>query len=317
MRYTGQKCVVCDNVFDENDDIVVCPDCGAPQHRECYKKENLCGWCGKSDAKISWNPEISETEKNETAEKECPVCRHMNPSDAESCGYCGCHLISGSKKEDEESDEEFSELKSFFGFDPDEDMGGATLGEMSQFVKSNTVYYIPIFKRMKKMGSKLSLNLLCFIFPPFFFANRRMWGWAVLSSFIMVFLALPLMMSYLVGDGMESGAMLFSNEIINMIYNNRKILLYLVQLFNAIDFAFRTGICLFGNYIYFRFALKSLVKLKKRHGYSGSIPDTGNVGGVKPFNMVIVTVMIMVISFAALFAATFGLELLFVFGTLA
>ena len=28
--YTGKKCIVCGGVFSENDDIVVCPECGTP-----------------------------------------------------------------------------------------------------------------------------------------------------------------------------------------------------------------------------------------------------------------------------------------------
>ena len=34
--YTGKKCTVCDRSFSRDDDIVVCPDCGTPYHRECY-----------------------------------------------------------------------------------------------------------------------------------------------------------------------------------------------------------------------------------------------------------------------------------------
>ena len=30
MRYTGETCPVCNQVFQEDDDIVVCPDCGTP-----------------------------------------------------------------------------------------------------------------------------------------------------------------------------------------------------------------------------------------------------------------------------------------------
>ncbi len=42
MDYTKDKCPVCGELFKEDDDIVVCPVCGAPHHRECYNKENHC-----------------------------------------------------------------------------------------------------------------------------------------------------------------------------------------------------------------------------------------------------------------------------------
>ena len=32
-RYTGNHCPVCEQEFTDNDDIVVCPDCGTPSPR--------------------------------------------------------------------------------------------------------------------------------------------------------------------------------------------------------------------------------------------------------------------------------------------
>ena len=31
--YKNKKCVVCKELFSDYDDIVVCPECGAPYHR--------------------------------------------------------------------------------------------------------------------------------------------------------------------------------------------------------------------------------------------------------------------------------------------
>ena len=42
----NEKCPVCDKFFTDNDDIVICPDCGTPHHRECY---NSLGHCANSD----------------------------------------------------------------------------------------------------------------------------------------------------------------------------------------------------------------------------------------------------------------------------
>ena len=39
MEFTEYKCPVCGEQFKKGDDIVVCPECGAPHHRECYEKE--------------------------------------------------------------------------------------------------------------------------------------------------------------------------------------------------------------------------------------------------------------------------------------
>lgn len=37
-RYTGNHCPVCEQAFTDEDDIVVCPDCGTPYHRACWQK---------------------------------------------------------------------------------------------------------------------------------------------------------------------------------------------------------------------------------------------------------------------------------------
>lgn len=42
MDFYKYKCPVCNKQFKEGDDIVVCPECGTPHHRECYEQEEHC-----------------------------------------------------------------------------------------------------------------------------------------------------------------------------------------------------------------------------------------------------------------------------------
>ena len=46
-RYDGLCCPVCKAKLFEDDDIVVCPDCGAPHHRKCWE---YVGHCALGDA---------------------------------------------------------------------------------------------------------------------------------------------------------------------------------------------------------------------------------------------------------------------------
>ena len=41
-KYYGCPCEGCVKPLTLQDDIVVCPDCGAPYHRTCYEKMGLC-----------------------------------------------------------------------------------------------------------------------------------------------------------------------------------------------------------------------------------------------------------------------------------
>ena len=42
MDYIGEKCPVCGKNFHADDDVVVCPICGTPHHRECYENLGHC-----------------------------------------------------------------------------------------------------------------------------------------------------------------------------------------------------------------------------------------------------------------------------------
>ena len=53
-KYTGLECPVCKNTFKEADDIVVCPECGAPYHRTCYQKEGHCIYEDKHGTDQAW-----------------------------------------------------------------------------------------------------------------------------------------------------------------------------------------------------------------------------------------------------------------------
>lgn len=59
-RYIGQQCTSCHELFNKNDDIVVCPDCGSPYHRECYKNEGKCLNVELHEKGTEWQPEKRE-----------------------------------------------------------------------------------------------------------------------------------------------------------------------------------------------------------------------------------------------------------------
>ena len=46
----GEKCPVCGAYLFDEDDVVFCPECGAPHHRECY---NAVGHCALAALKIN------------------------------------------------------------------------------------------------------------------------------------------------------------------------------------------------------------------------------------------------------------------------
>ncbi len=85
MEFTEYKCPVCDKQFKKGDDIVVCPECGAPHHRKCYEKEGHCHFADKHGADFSFEKEQLE-EAEQQAEQDakdgvvlCKRCGAENP----------------------------------------------------------------------------------------------------------------------------------------------------------------------------------------------------------------------------------------------
>ena len=62
-NYTGYRCPVCGKAFAQGDDVVVCPDCGAPHHRECYRSLGRCAYEEKHAAGEAWSPATAAGEE--------------------------------------------------------------------------------------------------------------------------------------------------------------------------------------------------------------------------------------------------------------
>lgn len=328
MNFKGEKCVACGNEFTADDDIVVCPECGSPHHRSCYTAENKCANESLHAAGQKWQ-RTSKSLQNKPKDNSfiiCPSCHMPNPNGSEQCMQCGTPLPKAVNTEaasdtgeihdpfSQYANTEFGTLNPYLGFNPEEDMGGATLKEVTQFVGTNTLYYIPIFKRMKDFGSKLSFNISCLIFPWFYFANRKMWLWALLAAVIGVILNLPYSV-LVMADGLEGveGA----ERMLSVIYENQNLLENLDSIFSPLNFAFKIVCCLFGNWLYYKFALRSIKKLRLQNRNKTLSPQqVMAVGGVKPINIILITIIMGAISLAALYAAFFMLDFLFTFNNL-
>jgi ribosomal protein L37E len=212
-EFIGQKCLICGEVFDNTSDIAVCPECGTPYHRACFKKVGHCTNTELHENHTEWVPDtVSDEKSNETL---CKRCGKQNTAGSLFCESCGFPLDSFIKTETADRREELLEEEKGSGFagisdelimnptainydDPlcgfnpeevfDEDV---RLSEIAEFVKSNTHYYLPIFKNIKKFGTPLMFNFTAFFFPELFFAYRKMPLYAIGAFLIRSFLAIP------------------------------------------------------------------------------------------------------------------------------
>ena len=97
-NYIGYRCPVCGKTFAQGDDVVVCPDCGAPHHRECYRKLGHCAYEDKHASGRQWQPEgeaAQDGQGQSQATLVCPRCGSHNPAGNIFCQVCGHQLTAG------------------------------------------------------------------------------------------------------------------------------------------------------------------------------------------------------------------------------
>ncbi|MBR2279350.1 MAG: hypothetical protein IJ903_00265 [Ruminococcus sp.] len=195
MDFEGIKCPVCNTEFKDGDDIVVCPECGTPHHRECYEKENRCFYDSRHGEGFSFEKEpVSDNSAQQSDNPDiiiCARCKSENPKGMFYCGKCGFPL-SAQQNAQADSQQEIPNFASFMdpmaGVNPQEDMGeGVTAGEISKFVQNNTPYFIRVFNNIKKF-SRGRFSFVGFLFSGGYLLYRKMYKIGAIITAVMLLL---------------------------------------------------------------------------------------------------------------------------------
>lgn len=189
--YQNYKCPVCNKQFTKDDDIVTCPECGTPHHRECY---NLAGHCVNEGLHKSGYSFLDEEKKSNIAPE--PQIQQETNGDYY---YTPEENIVESAKNDyqqsaqKEEPKDNTDAKGFSPFSPiqfdtDEyrekgDIDGVSINDIAATVRSNVPKFIGIFKKQSNKKSKISWNWSAFFFGSFYLLFRKMYkqGIAFLS----------------------------------------------------------------------------------------------------------------------------------------
>ncbi|MEG0664340.1 MAG: RING finger protein [Clostridia bacterium] len=198
-KFIGSICPVCEKEIQKEEEIVVCPICGAPYHRECYKIENKCLFENtlhqeNKDYELKY-PEKEKKENSQTTYDEynqCPRCGAKNPSNGIYCNVCGSPLDTEFAKQSQQNGTQspFNQIpyspfgSPFAGIDPEEEIAGEKAKDITGIVKINTQYYLPVFKLIDGKRIKYKFNFSAFLFPSVYFLYRKVWYMAILSLVI-------------------------------------------------------------------------------------------------------------------------------------
>lgn len=288
-NYIGEKCIVCEKNFTKDDDIVVCPECGTPYHRDCYFNEEKCMNSELHEKGESWKASVKE----QKLYKLCSDCNTPNVPDALVCEKCGKPFSEeNSSYENAQAGQNgqygryqdnmgnpFIKLDKYCGLNPDEDFEGVKVSEIVDYVGSNTIYYLPLFKRMKETGKKISMNFISFIFPQFYFANRKMWFETIVTLLISFVISIP--------------SMIYSMDILEMSGNIFKFVdvesqgfLIVTEIANYASIAFKILVGLFANWLYYRKVIKKVRNIKSVCGEQSTERIKAS-GGTSFLNMAI------------------------------
>lgn len=220
-RYTGNHCPVCEQAFTDTDDIVVCPDCGTPYHRDCWKKVGACMHRSEHAAGFEWQPEIGPNADKAAHEATCPNCGTRNTPGAARCSHCGCPLprseadsADAAKPEEQvpiyardpsavnnrsaapgphietySADREGGIYRREIG--PEDTIDGIKAKDWAAYVGRSPMYYLMQFFRMSITNRKAAVCLSAFLFGPAYLFYRKMWKEGLLTAILTIVLSIP------------------------------------------------------------------------------------------------------------------------------
>lgn len=225
--YENNKCPVCGKEFVEGDDVVACPECGTPHHRDCYKSTGHCanknlhgtdfvydrnhGVNDKKtrDSQPFYYQQIEDEIKKiaETAELSATVENAAESENAESAAET----------------QQQAEVKA-----SEEMIDGVSVSDVETVIGVNSDKFIRKFSKKSKLG----WNWGAFFFGPYYFMFRKMYTESI------VFLILPMAISFVIRTVFSSAMLVLNNIAAEMSkylasYDVEKMSAYLKESFAA------------------------------------------------------------------------------------
>ena len=217
-KYYGCPCEGCGKPLTLQDDIVVCPDCGAPYHRVCYEKLGQCIHRPAHAAGYEWKFPYEESQL-----RTCPSCGERTLRDEETCRCCGAVLPPEgqeppSSRGSGEETFDYSQMYRQFGTsaDPEKEffedafgkeakMDGIDRQDWLDYIGPAAPAYLAAYSRMQLQKSKVSMSFSALLFGPFYFFYRKAWKPAF------AFLAAELVLAH----GIPAGPIMNIKEILD------------------------------------------------------------------------------------------------------
>ncbi len=283
----NSKCQICKGYLFEDDDIVICPECGAPHHRDCWQTVGHCGLQEDhgTDRQYDKLKKVEETAQSEAAQK-CRFCgKTSKTKGAEFCPYCG-QPYNGNGVHPHGAP--FVVQNGTINIDPyggvpkDTKIEGVTVKDIATFTGNNSARYVHKFKDLNK-GNKKSWNWLAFLFPSAWCLSRKMFANGILFLILAVASSLCTIPFAETLNSLGDISTMTRNELVNLATENIGAFTPLTWVMSALGIvllAIPHVICgLMGDWMYRCFALdkiKSIRDDKKTEDYEETLAHKGS-----------------------------------------
>ena len=331
LRYEGAECPYCHQTLHDSDEITVCPQCGAPYHRECAKKAGGCVLTELHAQGRQWQKVSRPGERtiDGYAQLRCSRCGTLNQPGAKVCEICGTPLDNQQPDQNnagetpppqDDRQQQWNQpswqqqgapgmppfqmpfdpfVNPMGGLDPEELIDDVPAKEVAVYVKQNTPYFLPKFKAFlgkEENGRKrvFSWNWAAFLLDTYYLFYRKMYGLGAIVMVLSLLLSIPsLLMSF---DNLLTVIDPNSTLVTDLGISPDKLLI-LYNLCSFLSFAMKAALATLTNRIYASHALKDIHRIRKEKGGS---PDYHTVlsakGGVSFIGVAIAFAITTVIS---------------------
>ena len=306
--FKGKECVYCHKPFEDGDDVVVCPECGAPHHRNCYKENGKCAlehlhgtdeeWGKKNKLNYSDVSENNDKNSKNNDKTQKPNNKNNVPNIEEI---------------------DMNQFSMYGFMSENETIDDVSAKELATFVGKSSYYYLTKFKRIKENG-KFSWNFSAFLFNFLYFFYRKLYKQGIILLIISVITAIPSLAlvdnysAYIAEKSQEeiitmNSATQLVNEFVADTDNpDYQKILFWMQMSNIsmiINFAVRLGVGFSANNMYLNHCIK---KIKYTRAALENYSENPNypvslhvVGGVSMQKALIVVIIYELLQMAAAF----------------
>ena len=267
--FEGLSCPVCVKPFTHEDDIVVCPQCGLPHHRACWKSVGHCYEEAKHGTDQQWKrdggvsaAQASPAPSATSDANICPKCQTENAKYAEFCSRCGTPL---SSVEWHSTAEQTS--PPVWTFDPfnagysnsDETIGDVKADDLTAMVGNNAHYYMTRFRRIAR-GESGGWNWCAFLFPSYWLFYRKQYALGSLL-FVVAFLSsalASLVCAPIFAAQTDAAVMIAMQEVAG------HVLFIPCVIISLISFALQIVLGLKGNRFYYNHCCKKIKSIREK-----------------------------------------------------